>query len=164
MGNSVLKYAFQFIILVLLQVFLFGNFHYFGFISPFVYIIFLLNLPVGISRHWSLVLAFLLGLCIDIFYNTGGIHAFACVLVMFLRGFWISGLFHIDYAGAVPSVRIFGLVNYSKYAIGIIFLHHACLFLLEAFSLQNLWVALLRTLCNTLITFVLVLSYEFIRK
>ena len=164
MNQSVLKYALQFVILVLLQVFFFGNFHYLGFVSPFIYIIFLLNLPVGMSRHLMLVLAFVLGLTIDIFSNTWGIHAFACVLVTFLRGYWLDGLFHIDYAGAVTSVRVFGLINYCKYAICIIFLHHACLFMLEAFSLQNVWIVLLRILCKTVLTFVLVLCYEFIRR
>ena len=76
----VLKNIFRFIILVLVQVLVLNNIQFLGYINPYIYILFILSLPVRTPRWASLLLAFVLGLTIDIFANTPGMHASAAEL------------------------------------------------------------------------------------
>jgi len=81
----VLQNIFRFIFLVLFQVLVLNNIQFLGYINPYVYILFVLALPVQTPRWFTLFLAFCLGLTIDTFSNTMGMHAFAAVMVAFLR-------------------------------------------------------------------------------
>ncbi|HPG54873.1 MAG TPA: rod shape-determining protein MreD, partial [Candidatus Enterocola sp.] len=69
MIESILRNTVLFIVLVFLQVVLFDNIDYFGFISPYIYVIFILSLPVGINKNWAMILSFILGMLIDMFSN-----------------------------------------------------------------------------------------------
>ncbi|MDW8287920.1 MAG: hypothetical protein RMJ89_07605, partial [Flammeovirgaceae bacterium] len=75
---------------VLLQVLFLQHLNLFDAAFCFLYISFILFLPVRLDRLWVLLLSFLIGILIDIFYNTLGIHAASCVLIGFLRGFLIT--------------------------------------------------------------------------
>ena len=80
-----LRYLFLFVIVVLLQVIIGNNIHLFGVAIPFFYIYFILRLPLSLSVNWVMTLAFVLGLTIDIFSNTPGMNALACVVLAALR-------------------------------------------------------------------------------
>ena len=85
MSHPVVRNVYLFVFLVLLQVLIFNNVEYWGYVNPMVYIVFILLLPYRENRMPSLVAAFLIGLCIDIFSNTGGLHAASSVLIAYLR-------------------------------------------------------------------------------
>ncbi len=164
MIESLLKNAMLFILLVALQVLFLNNIDFLGFINPYVYIWFILSMPVAMNRNSAIIIAFLLGLTIDVFSNTMGIHSFSCVLIAFLRNYWINALFlRNDFELIIPSIKSFGFANYIKYALGIIFLHHFCLFFLEALSFDNFWLILLRVLYNSIVTLLLILGFELIK-
>src|SRR5665647_630393 len=82
---NLLKYSVIFIVSVLLQVLLFNNILIFRVIAPFFYILFIILLPFYTPRALLLFLSFALGLTVDIFTNTPGVHASACLLTGFLR-------------------------------------------------------------------------------
>ncbi len=82
---TVLQNILSFVLLVLFQVLALNNIQFLGFINPYIYILFIIALPVKTPRWLSLILAFILGLTLDIFSNTLGMHAFATVLIAFLR-------------------------------------------------------------------------------
>ena len=82
---SLIQNIFSFIVLILLQVLVLNNVQFLGFLNPYIYILFILSLPVKFPRWITLILGFVLGLIIDIFSNTIGIHAFATVLIAFFR-------------------------------------------------------------------------------
>jgi len=67
MINSVIRYTVIFILLVLLQILLFNNIQFSGYVNPYVYIMFILLLPVEIPSWLLLILAFFTGMTIDIF-------------------------------------------------------------------------------------------------
>ena len=75
----------SFILLVLVQVLALNNIQFLGYINPYIYILFILSLPVRLPQWITLLLGFVLGLTIDTFSNTMGTHAFATVLIAFLR-------------------------------------------------------------------------------
>ena len=78
---SLLQNIFSFIVLILLQVLVLNNVQFLGFLNPYIYILFILSLPVKFPRWITLILGFVLGLIIDVFSNTIGTHAFATVLI-----------------------------------------------------------------------------------
>ena len=75
----------RFVLLVFFQVFILNNLQFGGFINPFVYILFILLLPFETPKWFLLVIAFILGFTIDLFFHTPGIHASATVFMAFFR-------------------------------------------------------------------------------
>ena len=77
MANQLIKYGFIFIALVLTQVLVLNHIQFSGFVNPYIYVLFVLLLPMGSPRYVVLLLAFFIGLTIDVFSNSPGIHSFA---------------------------------------------------------------------------------------
>lgn len=155
----------HFLLLVLVQVLILNNIKFLGFINPYIYILFIITLPVNVNKTFLLLLAFVLGLSIDIFCNTLGVHAFATVFVAFFRENIIKLLIPRDdnYDLTVPSMHTFGRSQFVKYTIMMVFVHHTILLLIEAFSLYNFWFLLLRILFNSTFTILLILGIERIK-
>ncbi len=160
-----LQYILRFVLLVLVQVLILNNIHFLGYINPYIYILFILLLPAGFSRHLALILAFLLGLTIDMFANTYGIHAFSTVLMTYARTFAIRLFAKIEEdTNPIPSLYSFGIFNYIKYLISLVFIHHASFYLLEVFSFADFGYTLWRIVLNTTLTFIILLSIISLKK
>lgn len=163
--NSFLLYTLKFVVVLLLQVLLFNNIDYFGFISPYIYLLFFLDLPVNFKTSQAMLLGFLMGFLVDVFGNTMGVHTFACVLLCFVRNTWINLLFSsLNAQQTELTLARIGWWDYFKYAAGLVLLHHTALFLLESLSLVALGYTFLRIFANTAITLLLVLFYEYFRS
>ncbi len=85
MISTWLRIAVYFVVFVLLQVLVMNNIHLFRIATPFIYIYVILKLPVDLNRLGVIVISFLLGLTVDVFSNTFGIHAAACSFIGFVR-------------------------------------------------------------------------------
>ncbi len=165
MNITSIKYIIQFIVVVLLQVLLFNNMDYFYLVSPYIYIIFLLDLPLNVKTPSLMLLAFLLGFTVDFFSNTIGLHTAACTLIGFLRNGYLKVLFsQLEFKHQQPSIIQFGLTGYLKYAVGMVALHHICLFMMEALSFNNFGFLLLRIIINIALSLLLIMCYELCRK
>ena len=64
--------------LIVAQVLIFNHINFTGTINPYPYILFVLLYPVNNNRTLFIFLSFLLGLTVDMFSDSGGIHAAAC--------------------------------------------------------------------------------------
>lgn len=165
MNASSIKYIIQFIVVVLLQVLLFNNMDYFYLVSPYIYIVFLLDLPLNIKTPGLMLVSFLLGLTIDFFSNTLGLHTFACTLIGFIRQGYLKVLFsHLEFKFQQPSIIQLGFVGYLKYAVGMVSLHHIGLFMMEALSFNNFGFLLLRIIINIALSLLIIMCYELCRK
>lgn len=143
----------RFIVLVFVQIFVLDNIQFMGYINPMIYVLFILSLPVKFPKWISLLLAFILGLIIDIFSNTLGVHIFATVLLAFIRIPIINLLVAFDEnVNPTPSFRSFGVNKYVKYVVICVTLHHFALFMVEAFSFINFDVTLLKILLSSLVS------------
>jgi len=161
----VLQNIFRFILLVLFQVLVLNNIQFLGYINPYIYILFILALPVRTPRWFALLLAFGIGITIDMFSNTGGMHAFAAVMVAFLRNGTIKLFTAIEEGNnPTPSFHTFGVGAYVKYVVLMVFIHHTTLFILEAFSLANFWLMLAKILLSSVVTILLVLGIQSLNK
>jgi len=157
----VLQNIFRFILLVLAQVLVLNNVQFLGFINPYIYILFILSLPVLTPRWLSLILAFALGLTVDAFSNTMGMHAFAAVLIAFLRNGTVKLFIALDEGNnPTPSFYTFGVSAYVKYIVVLVFIHHATLFFLEAFTLTHFWFTLSKIILSSVVTILLILGIQ----
>lgn len=165
MNVTSIKYIIQFIVVVLLQVLLFNNMDYFYLVSPYIYIIFLLDLPLNVKTPSLMLIAFLLGLTVDFFSNTIGLHTFACTLIGFIRQGYLRVLFsQLEFKFQEPSITQFEISGYLKYAVGMVSLHHIALFMMEALSFNNFGFLLLRIIINIALSLLLIMCYELCRK
>ena len=161
----VLQNIFRFILLVLAQVLVLNNIQFLGFINPYIYILFIISLPVRMPRWSALLLAFILGLTIDVFSNTPGMHASAAVLIAFLRNGIIQLFITIDEGNnPTPSYYTFSVAPYIKYVVFMVLIHHTTLFLLEAFSFAHFWLMLFKIILSSLVTILLILGIQSFNK
>jgi len=148
--NSTMKNILRFVALVLVQVLVINYIKIGGYVSPYVYPLFIMLLPVGYSQAGMLILAFLLGLSIDIFCGTLGLHAGAITLMAFCRPAIIklvSGSQKIDPAKE-PNINTMGFDWWLRYSFVLTTIHSLSLFLLESFTLKLIWQSLLRTVIS----------------
>ena len=157
----------MFITLTLLQVTVFNHICLFNLAVPFVFIYFLVRLPITLSTNWVLTLAFLLGLIIDIFSDTHGMHALACTITAMSRRRMLQLYFprEDDLTDPQPSVKSLGLGIYVKYLFTLVLFYCILIYLIESFTLFNPLLLIGRIVFSTLITFALILGIDsIIRK
>lgn len=154
---SPLRIIAAFLFWALLQVLVLNHFFVFGYLNPYAYIAFILFLPLRSSRTMVLLLAFLLGMVIDIFENSGGVHIAATVFLAFIRRpilRFASQKSRMDFESIV--IKKLGLATLSAYLLIAIFIHHFLLFLIESFHFNDIGTVLLRTIISTIFTFVII--------
>lgn len=164
MNSLVFKNIFRFIALVLIQVFILNNIRINGYINPYLYVLFILLLPFETPGWLLLISSFFLGLSIDIFTHTPGMHTFAAVFMAFCRPGvirLISGRKGIE-AGMKPGIKDMGLQWFATYSFFLILLHHILFFFLEVFRMNELLQTLYRIMLSTIASLVLVLLFEYL--
>jgi len=162
MINLFFKYTLYFVLYVLVQILILNNVLFFGFVNPYLYILFIINLPSHVTRDVTLLVGFLLGLIIDIFSGTPGFNAFATVLIAYIKPFFQKAFGpreEHDYF-LVPSITTYGAGMFLQYAGYMVLIHHFMFFLIEAGSVSNFGSILIKTLCSAVFTMLLVGSIE----
>jgi rod shape-determining protein MreD len=96
MNNSI-KHIARFIGFVLLQVLVLNHVLLYGYVNPYLYVLFIILLPLNQSKIKTLFFSFLLGLSIDFFSDTGGVHAMACLFTAYVRPLVLRFSFGINY-------------------------------------------------------------------
>jgi rod shape-determining protein MreD len=164
MNRLVLTNIFRFIALVLLQVLIMNKVNFYGFLNPYVYILFILLLPFETPGWLLLLLSFATGLTVDIFSGTLGLHAASSVFAGFMRPLIISFVGEKpDYdITTQPKLQQMGLKWFMAYALLMIFAHHLFLNILDVFSFDEFWQTLLRVFVSTLFTFLFIMLFEYI--
>jgi rod shape-determining protein MreD len=153
-----------FVGLALVQVLLLNHICLFGWATPFLYIYFILVLDKEVDSIALMLMAFALGLIVDVFCNTPGVNAGASVLLAFSRGRLLR-LFATreEFENFEPGIHTIGLWPFVRYAFASTLLHHTTLFMLDAFSFFQAGHLLLRIVCSALLTLSLIVCLEFIR-
>jgi len=164
MLTDIVKLGIRFIVLVLLQIVVLNNIQLSGFINPYLYVLFILMLPVKVPRLLLMVIAFFSGLVIDIFSNTMGMHAAACVFMAFCRPAVLRFIAPREgyEAEATPSVKDMSFNWFLVYAGVLILLHHLMLFYTEVFRFSELFSTLLRVVFSAVATLALVIMCQFL--
>lgn len=159
MNRTVISNSFLFIFLVLLQVLLLNKVLFFGYINPYFYVFFILFLPFEISGWGLLLSSFFLGLSVDMFSDSLGMHTAASVFMAFCR----PGIIRLISSrpvigeGLKPNLFHMGFSWIITYSLILIFLHHSVLFFLEIFRFSEFFQTILRILLSSVFTFILVM-------
>lgn len=154
--NKPLNIVGLFFALLFLQVFVLNNILFLGYINPYLYIAFVFSYPLKENRIPFLFYCFLLGLGVDFFSDTGGIHAFSIVFIAYLRSFFVSVFFKktpTDFTFFNLKTEPFGKV--FNFVVTLTIIHHFIFFSFANFSLQNFGNVLLNTLYSSIFTLIL---------
>jgi rod shape-determining protein MreD len=162
----ILRFSLIFILLLLLQVLLFNNIRFSGYVNPYIYIMFILLLPVEIPAWLLLIISFFTGLIIDFFSGSPGMHTSATVLAGFIRPYVLQIISPRDgyEPGFDPSMITYGFRWFLIYTLIIVLFHHTALFYLEVFRFTDFFRTLLRVLLSTLFSGTFILLLEYIRR
>jgi rod shape-determining protein MreD len=166
MINSILRFGLIFILLILLQVLLLNNIQFSGYVNPYVYIMFILLLPIEIPSWLLLLLSFATGLIIDFFSGSTGMHTSATVLAGFVRPYILRIVSPKDgyESGSDPSMMIYGFRWFFFYALLMVLIHHTTLFYIEVFRFADFFRTMLRVLLSTMFSMTFILLIEFYRR
>jgi rod shape-determining protein MreD len=155
MNSSFFLNIFRFISLFLLQIIIFNNINLFGFVSPFPYVLFIILFPVNGNKSALLISSFLLGLLLDIFSNSGGIHTTASILLAYFRPSIFKFAFGVSYEYQTIKLNDTLTPERFSFLFVAILLHHLILFVLEAFQFSLVLDILLRSITSTVLTIII---------
>jgi rod shape-determining protein MreD len=159
--SNIIKGICYFILFILIQVLILNNIHFLRLVTPFLYLYFIVKMPVGFTSARVTFLSFLLGLIIDIFSNTPGMHAAACTFAGFARPAIIKVLMGDELPDALsPSFKTFGYGGFLRYVLVLVVLHHVTLFVVESLTLFDPLFLLLRIVASVATTMLLICIVE----
>ena len=144
----------RFLVVILFQVLLMDNVMINGYMVPYVYLLFILLMPFETPRWIQLLSGFMLGIGIDLFENTLGMHTAATVLIAFVRPYLLNLLAPRDgyESETFPRIHYYGLLWFLKYTLIIVVIHHLMLFYLEVFQLKEFFSTLLRVILSSILS------------
>ncbi len=166
MNNStlIIQNIVRFIVLMLFQITVFNNVYLGGYINPFLYILFIIMLPTRMNKSYIITLSFLAGLCIDIFSNTLGFHAFCATLAGFSRIIFADKIItgNGDTEIDTPSIKSVSFYNFFVYSIIVTLVYNFSYYVLDFFTFQDLLQIIVHTILNSIITWLLIIGCQYL--
>jgi hypothetical protein len=164
MSRSGIMQFVSFFIYLLAQVVLMKSLVLFNSAFCFIYIAFILFLPIETSILMLMGLGFLLGFMIDIFYDSLGIHTATLVLLAYIRNYWLARITPQGgyEAGEGPTLSMNGLQWAVIYTFPLILVHHSVLFFIEAGGFSLFGHTLLKIFASTIFTFTTILLLQYL--
>lgn len=164
MNSTLLVNIFRFILLLAVQIVIFNNMNFLGFVMPLPYILFIILYPVNGNKTGLLFASFLLGITMDIFSNSGGVHAAACLTLAYLRPYLFKFSFGISYE--YQTIKLNDVLTPERFSFILlsVVIHHFTLFLIEAFQVSFFLDILLRALLSTIFTVILCIIIIYLIK
>lgn len=151
--NKSIQHSIWFVVLVLLQVSIFNSINLFGYINPYIYVVFVIYYPLKKERGTFLLLSFLLGLCIDFFSDSGGVNAAATLFIAYTRIALLRTILRrsdLDFISF--NIRSISFGKSFTYILTLTFVHHFVLFSLDYFSFNEFGSIINKTILTTLLT------------
>ncbi len=138
----------------------------FPYVNIFIYPLFIFLLPFNIPRPFEILLGFLLGLSVDAFYNSPGVHASATVFIAFMRPMVFGILepragYNVNYS---PTWRRMGTAWFVKYICLMLLLHLFFYFAVEAFTPVYFLLILKKTFFSFILSIVVIFMIHLIIK
>ncbi|PKP23086.1 MAG: rod shape-determining protein MreD [Bacteroidetes bacterium HGW-Bacteroidetes-21] len=152
------------VILLLTQVLILNNIYLWGYINPFIYIFVIIMLPFEFTVWVSLVIAFLLGISVDFFSNTPGLHTAATLTMTYFRPSVLRLIAPREGydSGTKPEIKEQGVMWYLRYTGFMVLIHHIFLFYLEVFSFSSFFETLFRVFVSWIFSMILIILIQFL--
>ena len=161
-----IKQTGRFLLLLLLQVLLINHLQFLGVCHPYIYIFSLLVMPITLPRWADMLIGGVAGLILDMFCNSLGVHIAACIMLMYVRphliGAYVSDRERLTDEIDIRSIG--GVVNFVKYTVLLVLLHHTMVFFLTAWSVQHFWFTLLEVVVSSIISILLLIGADLLRN
>lgn len=164
MNSTLLFNIARFILLLFSQVLIFNKINFNNEINPYPYILFLILYPVNTNKTSFLVASFLLGLLVDMFCNSGGVHAAACLILAFLRPYIFKFAFGLSYEYQTVKLNDALTPQRFTFIVVAVLLHHFILFLLEIFQASFIFEILWKTLLSAIFTIIVCIIIIYLIK
>jgi hypothetical protein len=163
MNRSGIFVIVYFVLYLLIQVMVFKQLVLFNTAFCFLYVAFILLLPIETNTLILMLTAFVLGFCVDIFYDSLGLHAMSLVLVAYVRNYWLATITPqggYD-AGEGPTLAVNGLQWFVVYSLPLVFIHHFILFFTEAGGFGIFWFTMLKVMTSMIFTMFVILFLQY---
>nr|WP_317630763.1 rod shape-determining protein MreD [uncultured Flavobacterium sp.] len=154
MNSVLIQNTIRFVLLLAIQIFIFNNINLSGYINPYPYILFILLYPINANRNLLLLASFSIGIIMDMFMNTGGVHTTACITLAYFRPTILKFTFGLSYE--YQTVKVAEKLSSERFMFILmsILLHHIILFTLEIFKIDSILDILLRTIFSSIFTLI----------
>lgn len=150
--------------MMILQVLLFDQLQLLGVCHPYIYVLCLLMMPITLSHSADMIIGAVVGLIMDIFCNSMGIHTAACIFIMFIRPYLIGAIVNDkDRLNEQISLRSLGMEALLRYVVILVVIHHLIVFLLAAWNWAHIGFVLVETLVSSLVTISIIIGYNSLR-
>lgn len=162
--NNLIKTILGTIAILAFQVLILNRLNISSYISPLVYPLILLAIPRDFNKTRLLLVSFTLGLLMDVFTNTGGAHATACLVLAMARPFFLATIGPTDSAteSISPNIHNLGASKFAIYTLILLAFHHLVFFAIEAFTFSGVIATLSRFLISLSISWLLVIFHQFL--
>ena len=151
----------RYVLVMVLQVLLFNQLQLWGACHPYVYILCLIMMPITLPHSVDMIIGAVVGLIMDIFCNSLGIHTAACILLMFIRPYVIGSVVNDkDRLNEQISLRAIGVEAMLKYVVILVIIHHLTVFALAAWSWHHIGFVLLETIVSSIVTILVIMGYN----
>jgi hypothetical protein len=164
MNDKIIPSVLRFFLFAALQVVVFNNLQLNTYINVFIYTAFILLLPFETQGGLLLLVSFLMGLLMDLFANTGGLHAASCTFMAFCRPGvlrFISPRDGYDSASS-PTISSMGINWFVTYSLLLVFLHNLACFFLEVFRMTEFFFTMTKVILTTFVTVLLLIAAQLI--
>ena len=155
MNRTFIEQGLRFVVLVLVQVIILNNINFLGYINPYLYVLFIALFPISSNRMTLIFLGFLIGLTIDIFSDSGGVHAAASVFVAYARPLFLKTAFGMTYEHQTVKIQQSVLAQRLVYFAFLVLIHHIILFSLEVFTFNQIGLIIKKVLFSSIFTILL---------
>lgn len=162
--NDFFKISLRFIALLVLQIFVMDQINFLGYINPLVYILFIVLYPFENNRLAFLTIAFIYGLILDSFQDTGGAHAAACVTLTILRPFILKLVYGESYLMKNIKILTTGIDRIFLYLVIATLIHHLTFYIFVIFNASQILEVLKMTFSVGAATILLGMSILLIMK
>ena len=161
MTRNIIQFVILFFLLVLAQA-ICSKICLFNVAVPIIFIYFIISLPLSLGVNWLMTLSFFIGLVIDIFNNSLGMNALSCVILAISKRpvFRLYFPREDDITDTIPSIDSLGLSVYFRFMSSLTLIYCALLFGIQAFSLMNIGLTLLRIAASSLLSIILILGID----
>ena len=164
MNSALITHAISAVVIILLQGLVFQRIYIggesFNFLALLLYPVIIVLLPVKTSRIALVLIGFLIGIIVDLFYGSLGVHASAAVFIAFLRPYILlllepRGGYPV---ATVPSPSHYGLNWFLRYLALMLVFFLLFYFSMEVFTFSYLGQILVKTISSFAISYIAIIA------
>jgi len=160
--KRLITFSFLVLVLGLVQILLLKNLALFGIAFCFIYLLAILSFPITIPNITLLLISFSIGLLIDVFYDTLGMHALSVTFLAFLRPLWLRV---ISPTGGYddttdPTISEMGIGWFLTYSIPLVFAFCLVFFLADQWGTGGVLNILNKSFFSSIFTVILAIIVQ----